>query len=153
VIVRPAAPADAGLLARHRAAVWAEGGKWSAAELTPQIAIWSAFFHTHLVGATYANFIAEADGVPRGSGGILIYTAIPRPGLAADRAGRVQSVYVEPAARRAGIARAIMERLIAHAREVQLISLALHPSDAARPLYAALGFEPADEMLLRFTRG
>lgn len=133
--------------------MWQEGGRWSAAELAPQRDVWTQFFADRLVDATYAAFIAETLGSAIGSAGVLIHAAIPRPGLASDRAGRVQSLYVEPSARRAGVARSIMQRLVEFARDEQLISLVLHPSDAARPLYTALGFEPADEMLLRFTRG
>jgi GNAT superfamily N-acetyltransferase len=150
-VIRPATPLDAGLLARHRAAVWCEVGEWDAAALAPQVVIWTAYFRARLADATYIAFVADSTAGTVGSGAVLVHAAIPRPGLASERAGRVQSVYVEPAARRAGIGRAIMERLLAYARDEQLISLALHPSHDARPLYAALGFKAADEMLLRFT--
>jgi GNAT superfamily N-acetyltransferase len=151
--IRAATPSDAALLARHRVAVWLEGGNWTATELAPQVEIWTAFFEAQLTAATYGAFIAQTSERTLGSGGVLVHAAIPRPGTASERAGRIQSLYVEPAARRAGVARAIMHRLVAFAREQQLISLALHPSEQARPLYAALGFKAADEMLLRFTRG
>ena len=91
------------------------------------------------------------DGRAVGSGALLVQLTIPRPGVPSDRAGRVQSVYIEPAARLRGIARAVMDRIIAYAKDAQLVSLSLHPSDDARPLYAALGFEAADEMTLRLT--
>lgn len=150
-MIRPATSLDAELLARHRAAVWVEVGAWNPAELAPQIAVWTSYFRARLADATYIAFIAQTPSGIVGSGAVLVHAAIPRPGLASDRAGRVQSVYVEPAARGAGIGRAIVEHLIAFARDAQLISLMLHPSDGARPLYAALGFQAADEMLLRFT--
>jgi GNAT superfamily N-acetyltransferase len=152
-MIRPAAPLDAELLAHHRAAVWCEVGEWDAAELAPQIPVWAAYFRARLADATYIAFIAESASGVLGSGGVLVHAAIPRPGLASERAGRVQSLYVEPAARRAGIGRAIMGRLLAVARDEQLIFLALHPSDEARALYATLGFQTAEEMLLRFTPG
>jgi GNAT superfamily N-acetyltransferase len=56
-----------------------------------------------------------------------------------------------PVARRRGVARALMDALIAYAREAQLIFLALHPSDDARPLYEAMGFGAADELTLRLS--
>ncbi len=149
--IRPAEPADAELLATHRAAVWHEVGDWSLEDVGPQIPVWTEFFRAAVAAGTYVAFIAEREARIAGSGAVLVHLSIPRPGLRSDRAGRVQSVYVEPAERHSGVARAIMERILAFARESNLISLSLHPSDPARPLYAALGFEAADEMTLKLT--
>jgi GNAT superfamily N-acetyltransferase len=140
------------LLAEHRAAVWLEVGGWNVADLLPQVPIWAAFFREHLEDTTYVAFIVEEDGKAIGSGGLLIHLALPRPHHESDRAGRVQSVYVHPSARRRGVARAIMEHLLRYAREATLVSLTLHPSSDARHLYTALGFTTADEMLLHLTR-
>ncbi len=150
MLIRRATPDDAALLAEHRAAVWHEVGEWELAALEPAIPVWAAFFRDRLAEETYVAFIAEDAAVTVGSGGLLVHLTIPRPNLASDRAGRVQSLYIIPSARRRGIARAIMERILAHARASQLVSLSLHPSDEARPLYAALGFQTGNEMLLRF---
>ncbi len=132
--------------------MWHEVGEWSLAALEKQIPIWTAFFREHVARETYVAFIAEEDDRVVASGGLLVYLAIPRPGLESERAGRVQSVYVIPEARRRGVARAIVNRLVDHARAVPLISVVLHPSDEARALYLSLGFEPADELQLRFTK-
>ena len=148
--IRRAAPDDAALLAEHRARVWREVGDWDADVLAPQIPLWTEWMRAALADGTYVAWIAERDGEPVASGAVLVHLAIPRPGSASDRAGRVQSVYVVPSARRTGVARALMNEAIAFAREAKLISLVLHPSDEARPLYASLGFGEADEMLLRF---
>jgi GNAT superfamily N-acetyltransferase len=151
VRIREAAPADAELLATHRAAVWHEVGDWSLEDLAPQIPVWTEFFRAGVSAGTYVAFIAERAGHIVGSGAVLVQLSIPRPSLRSDRAGRVQSVYVVPAERHCGVARAIMERILAFARESNFISLSLHPSDQARRLYAALGFVAADEMTLKLT--
>jgi GNAT superfamily N-acetyltransferase len=149
--IRRAAPDDAALLAEHRARVWREVGDWDAEELAPQIPVWTEWMRGALADGTYAAWIAEDDErEPIGSGAVLVHLAIPRPGSPSDCAGRVQSVYVVPSARRSGVARAIMEEAITFARVTNLVFLALHPSDEARPLYESLGFTHADEMLLRF---
>jgi GNAT superfamily N-acetyltransferase len=151
VEIRRAVPADAELLARHRAAVWIEVGDWSAAALAPQISIWVAFIATSVANVTYVAFIAEQDGRPVASGALLVQLSVPRPGSTSSSTGRVHSVYVEPAARRHGIALAIMERLIDYARAAGFLGLTLHPSDEARALYTKLGFLAAEEMTLRLT--
>jgi GNAT superfamily N-acetyltransferase len=149
VNVRRAGVDDADVLATHRANVWIEVGEWDASVLEPQIAIWAEFFRRCLADGTYVAFVAERDGHVAGSGALLLHLTIPRPGHVSDRAGRVQSVYVEPHARRQGVAHAIMDAILACARQEALVAVTLHPSDDARPLYAALGFEAADEMILR----
>jgi ribosomal protein S18 acetylase RimI-like enzyme len=55
----------------------------------------------------------------------------------------VWGTYVEPAARRRGVARALMEALLQDARrEVEQLTLSVvHDNEAARTLYRTLGFE------------
>ena len=63
----------------------------------------------------------------------------------------MQSVYVVPAARRRGVAHALMAAILEYARSARLIRLTLRPSDVARGLYESLGFAALDEMGLRLT--
>lgn len=146
VTIRRAGAADAELLAQHRAAVWHEVGEWTTEELAPALPLWESWFREAVPAATYLACIAERDGAVAGSGAILVQAAIPRPEYRTQEQGRVHSVYVVPAARRAGLGRAIMETLIRYARERTLMRLTLHPSDEARGLYLALGFAPLDEL-------
>ncbi|HZX68216.1 MAG TPA: GNAT family N-acetyltransferase [Candidatus Elarobacter sp.] len=148
--IRRATPDDAALLAEHRARVWREVGDWDEEPMARQIPIWTAWFHDAVADGRYRSWIAEEHGAAIASGSLLVYSAIPRPGSASDQEGRVQSVYVAPDARRRGIALALMRAIIADARATPLIRLVLHPSDEARPLYAALGFVELDEMGMRF---
>ncbi len=112
---------------------------------------WTTFLAGHLAGGTYVARVAERDGRAIGTAGFLIHAAMPRPHLDSERAGRVQSVYVVPDARRTGVALAMMKLLLEDARAANLISLSLRPSDEARALYGAVGFSSADEMMLKLT--
>jgi GNAT superfamily N-acetyltransferase len=151
VTLRRATAADAQLLAEHRAHGWEEVGDWSAEAMAEQTPVWADFTRRALSDGTYVAYIAEEDGVAVGSGAILVQLALPRPGFDSERAGRVQSVYVVPAARRRGIARRVMDALLAAARDMRLIFLTLHPSDEARALYLSMGFSAADELGLRLS--
>lgn len=151
MMLRRATPDDAPLLASHRAAIWNEIGEWSREELAPAIPDWIAFIRRATADSTYVAYIAEQDGAVVGSGALLLQLAFPRPGFDSDRAGRMHSVYVAPEARRRGIALAIVNALLAFAREARLIEVSLHPSEVARPLYASLGFTQADEMRFRLS--
>jgi GNAT superfamily N-acetyltransferase len=61
------------------------------------------------------------------------------------RRATLTNVYVEPSHRRKGLARALVQLLIALCREEGYPLLNLHASDAGRPLYESLGFEDTHE--------
>jgi GNAT superfamily N-acetyltransferase len=149
VTFRRARADDAALLAGHRAQVWREVTEWEPAVLRDQAVVWTDWFARALADGTYVAWVVEDDGAAIGSGALLIQRSIPHPGSPSDREGRVHSVYVEPALRRRGIARALMQHVLAFAHAEGLYRLTLHPSEEARPLYASMGFVPLDEMGLR----
>lgn len=149
--IRRATADDAGLLAQHRGAVWVEVGDHSHESMRQQAPIWAAWIRDAIDDGTYVAFVAEDAGGIVASAALLVHVAVPRPGWPADREGRVHSVYVVPEARRRGLARKLVDEVLAYARAAMLIRLTLHPSADARPLYVALGFVSLDEMGLRLT--
>jgi GNAT superfamily N-acetyltransferase len=68
--------------------------------------------------------------------------------VAAPRRAWVLNVYTEPDFRRRGLARRVMETIAAWCAAQGLSRVFLHASDAGRPLYESLGFEPTNEMKL-----
>jgi GNAT superfamily N-acetyltransferase len=89
-----------------------------------------------------------------GGAGVQIRSLLPRP----DQSGRkllrgiegsIMNVFVEPEWRRRGIARTLMEEVLAWARTTGIVSLVLHASEDGRALYESMGFVPTNEM--RFT--
>ncbi len=67
--------------------------------------------------------------------------------LQGEHRGYVLNVFVEPEYRGRGLARALMELCVTEARSRGIRVVALHASDAGRPLYEKLGFYAANEML------
>lgn len=63
------------------------------------------------------------------------------------REGLVLNVYVDDAHRRRGIARRLMETLVAWAPGAGIVRLVLHASLDGRALYESLGFTASNEML------
>ncbi len=97
------------------------------------------------------GFIAKTpDGKVGGSGCIWMRETQPRPTSSFLREPYLLSMFVENAFRRKGIARLIVQSAIAWAREHGYNSIALHASDAGRPLYKSLGFEQTNEMRLKW---
>lgn len=91
--------------------------------------------------------LAERDGA---AVGVLLANA----GASVEKGGRalwIEELYVVPAARRAGVARAILGWLVAEARAAGVVALDLEvvPTQAAAfALYAALGFSRVDRARL-----
>ena len=91
-------------------------------------------------GPPHAAFVAEADGKSAGCVALTVQVA--------ERAGVVKKMYVVPAYRKRGIARALLGALIAYARERGLDRLVLDTArermQAAYALYLALGFRECE---------
>lgn len=71
---------------------------------------------------------------------------------ATDQTGKrayVDNVYTDPAWRGRGLAKQLLRTALDWAREHGFETARLNASDAGRPLYEALGFQPSNEMMLR----
>ena len=96
---------------------------------------------------TCLAWIAEADERPIACVQ-LVWWAAPTVHLLHRKRGYVTGVYTAPAYRRLGVARRLLELLIAHAREHGIQRLMLYPSEMGAPLYEGLGFGPSRGMEL-----
>jgi ribosomal protein S18 acetylase RimI-like enzyme len=62
--------------------------------------------------------------------------------------GNILNVYTEPAHRRRGMARALMQIALEWCANNQVDAVILHASVEGSPLYESLGFTPTNEMRL-----
>jgi GNAT superfamily N-acetyltransferase len=151
--VRLATLADADLLVRHRIAMFNDMGvPFDAHELDQAFRAWIA---NTMPAGTYRAWLADAaNGETAGGGGITIIPWPPGPRYAGDRLAFVYNVYTEPAHRRRGLARLIMETIHAWCRNEGIGSMALNASRDAKPLYEALGYaeSPSPMMFLPIVR-
>lgn len=148
VRLRPATPADLDLLCRHRQRMWEDMGTLAPGAPDPSAAAYRDWLRPLLASGAVVGWVAEREGRPAGSGLLWFQPGHPRPMVPRGTIPYLLSVFVEPAARRAGVARAITEAAIAAARDAGHPRLVLHASDAGRPLYAKLGFTTTNEMRL-----
>jgi len=149
VKIRRAELRDVAVLIRHRRMMWHELGRRDEAALDLMEKAASEYFETAVADGSYLGFLAEdGSGVVTGGGGIVVS---PWPGILGQKQPRratILNVYVERAHRRKGVARALMETMIAWSRENQFAYVSLHASKQGRGLYEKLGFRPTDEMRL-----
>jgi len=93
------------------------------------------------------TWLAWAGERPIGMASAVLFERMPAPGAATARWGYVSQVWVDAAYRRRGVATTLMGALIDWARREDLVRLILNPSDESRPMYAALGFREATDLL------
>ena len=83
------------------------------------------------------------------AGGAVVISAWPAHAYDLEcRRATILNVYTEPEYRRRGIARQIMEAMIAWCKQEGFARVSLHASNQGRPLYESLGFEDSNEMRL-----
>jgi ribosomal protein S18 acetylase RimI-like enzyme len=91
----------------------------------------------------HIGFLAESGGEAVACAILVWWPMLPTLTDFHRSRGYVSSVYTAPEYRRRGIARTLMENLIACARERGLSRLILWASEMGRPLYLDLGFAPS----------
>lgn len=143
---RPATLADLDLHVRHRTAMFrdmAMADDAALARMTERFRIW---LRPRLLTGEVRGLVREVYGVAVGSGLLWLREQMPVPVTDLDLRGQVFNVYVEPAHRGQGHARALMEALESAASGWGVEILELHASKDAEALYQSLGYEPTSEM-------
>ncbi len=106
------------------------------------------FFGDLMSGGRAQFFVAEIAGQLIGSA--AVYKLVNhRSSIVLGQSAYVSTVYVRPQFRRRGIARALMEQIVAWARHNGCEVVRLRTSPGGRVLYESLGFRQSDELELR----
>ena len=152
VTIRPVAPDEAGIVARHRMRMFEDMGQVPAHLAAPLQEASERALSSLLASGDYVGWFAtDAAGDVIAGAGAHIRPQLPRISLSGDRVAEspaplVVNVYTEPDWRGRGVARALMACLMRWAAEQDYERVVLHASDDGRPLYLSLGFTPTNEM-------
>jgi len=104
-----------------------------------------------LADGSYRHWLAlDTSGRVVGGGGVLLCPWPANPKDPCTERAVILNVYTEPEFRKRGIARLIMLTILAWLKQRGFRSANLHASDDGRLLYEKLGFQPTNEMRLRF---
>ena len=146
--LRAITQADADLICRHRQAMFAESGR-SEADLAAMAWPFRDWLAPKLARGDYFGWIAEAPAGPVGGVGMMVIDWPPHP-LHPTQAhrGYILNLYVEPAFRGQGLAKALMAEAMDEARRRNLAYMVLHATDMARPIYMNLGWSPTKELAI-----
>jgi GNAT superfamily N-acetyltransferase len=150
--IRSATLDDADVLVHHRTRMFADMGvSMDAAAVEQAFRRW---LDSSITSALYRAWLIETDaGEVVAGGGITVLPWPPGPRDLGDRLAFAYNVYTEPAHRRRGLARMIMDAIHAWCREAGVGSIGLHASRGGRPLYESLGYResPTPTMYLTLT--
>ena len=98
------------------------------------------YLGSHVADGRYRVWVAEAGGTIVGMAGLILIDRPPNPRSRRASEAMVFNVMTDPAWRRRGVGRAVMEAVIADARGLGCRRLLLRTSELGSHLYAALGF-------------
>jgi ribosomal protein S18 acetylase RimI-like enzyme len=110
-----------------------------------------AFVSSARSGLEYRSFVAERAGNQVvGSASCQLFAGLYPNILEVQQRkyGYIWGVYVQPDCRRRGIARALTQAALDYLRGIGCTHALLHASPSGRPVYAAMAFQPANEMRL-----
>ncbi len=99
-----------------------------------------AYFQRTISTGEFVSYLALQDGRVIGVGGMVAYELPPTGRIFSGKVGCVVTMYAQPAARRKGTARRILELLIAEARDRGLSRIHLRATDEGIGLYRQVGF-------------
>ena len=152
IVLREATPDDVAVILGHRSAMFRDMRTATEDQLQRMVAATEPWLAGALADGTYHGWLAvTADGSVVAGGGVIVTPWLARPREGDPRHALIVNVYTDPAWRGRGLARRIMEAILAWLRAQGLRSVSLHASDAGRHLYETLGFEPTNEMRLRLS--
>ncbi len=150
--MRNATPDDAELITEHRISMFKETRP---VPLDTEAALRASLpdlLRGMLGSGQYVGWLLEsADGTIVAGAGVAIRRLLPRVETQIACEALVVNVYVAPDSRHQGLARRLMETILAWVRAQGIERVVLHASSMGRPLYESLGFVPTTEMILNLT--
>lgn len=146
--IRLATPEDAPILAEMRRRMFLDVGKPDDEKIRKVVQAFVAWVADAIKSGRYLGWVACAPNgdIVANTGVLLIDWPPNRRDLNCVR-GYIMNVWTHPDHRRRGLARRLMETVLAEARRREIKVTALHASDAGRALYEQLGYRQSREMM------
>lgn len=102
----------------------------------------------------FVAYVVECGNVMVATSGLRIYRMAPHTGNLGGVGAYVLNMYTLPEWRGQGLATALLERLVEHARKAGAMSVSLRATPAGRPVYERYGFgSDPSFMSFRITAG
>ncbi len=147
--IRVACIADIPEILRQRRRMYEDMNYTDAGALHAMASLTADYLQRAMADGTFRAWPAGDLNRPIAGGAVLVTPWPAHPYDLECRRATVLNIYTDPAYRRRGIARQLMETMITWCRGEGFARVTLHASDDGRRLYESLGFEPSNEMRLK----
>ena len=137
---------DSALITTHREAMFREMGRGNDASLAAMSRNFTPWLEQRLVSGIYLGWITEENARPIATSGLFLMDWPPHYLDDGSTRGYLLNVYVDPAYRGRGLAKALTRLAMDECRQRNIRLLTLHASDAGRHVYESLGFIAGNEM-------
>jgi ribosomal protein S18 acetylase RimI-like enzyme len=145
---RLATPDDAPVLAEMRRRMFLSMGKPDDQRMQRVVEAFTVWVADAIRRGIYIGWVVEtAAHVPVANAGMLLMEWPPNLRDLGPVRGYILNVWTEPEHRRKGIARGLMETVMAEARRREIRVMTLHASDEGKQVYEKLGFRRTREMM------
>lgn len=149
--LRPASTEDLEILVGHRRAMFLDMGYEDEAVLDSMSRRFREWLMKQMSAGNYLAWLVMApDGSIAAGTGLWLMDWPPHMIGTSERRGNILNVYTSANFRKRGLARSLMETVLAWCRENRIDTVILHASPAGRGLYESMGFSETNEMRLRF---
>jgi len=149
LIIREGTPDDIPEILRQRRAMYLDMDYEDSPALAEMLSTCEPYLKHAFADRSFRSWLALVGQEIVGGGAVVISPWPSHPYDLECRRATILNVYVYPEFRRQGIARQLMQTMIAWCRKESFASVFLHASKDGRALYEALGFEPSNEMKLK----
>ena len=99
------------------------------------------FFKRNIENGTHIAFLCEHDRQMIATVGITLFEIMPTTKYPNGKVARLMNMYVEPFYRHRGIAKELLNCVMAYAKEHHLGKVVLNPSQMGKSLYENYGFQ------------
>src|SRR5450631_663891 len=148
ITIRQASVPDIPEIVRQRRSMYEDMKYDDTAKLDAMSSLALEYLRNAMANGSFHSWLASY-GERVVAGGAVIITPWPaHPYDLECRRATILNVYTDPEYRRRGIARQLMQTIIAWCQREGFARVTLHASDEGRHLYESLGFEPSNEMRL-----
>jgi GNAT superfamily N-acetyltransferase len=148
IIIRQALLADIPEILRQRRAMYEDMHYDDQDALNTMAKLSAEYLKTAMNDGSFRAWFACASDRVVAGGAVVISPWPAHPNDLECRRATILNVYTNPEHRRRGIARQLMQTMIAWCKQDGFARVTLHASDDGRHLYESLGFEPSNEMRL-----
>jgi len=148
ITIRQGTVADIPEISRHRRRMCEDMGYKDAKALATMESLTAQYLQKAIPDGSFRSWLACDDDRIAAGGAVVVASWPPHAYDLECHRATILNVYTEPEFRRRGIARQLMQTMIAWCKQEGFARVTLHASEHGRHLYQSLGFVDSNEMRL-----